>query len=125
MRAIKDRDDSDSSCDAGHLGMLVKSFKNVQLTPRLLNSYLSVHYVHPSLRTAQELYETLFTNLGISRNAYSVVDALARCGSSRRPERTIALAFAEALWVDWNVLKDSWKKGTAGASAALIRVLAL
>ena len=136
MRVIEDRDGSDSSCDAGYLGMLDKNFKNVQLTPRLLNSYLSVHHMHSSLRTAQELYETLFTDLGISRNAYSIVDALERCGSSRRSERTMALAFAEALWVDWDVLEDNWRKGTAGASAvdarmvekayaAMIRVLAL
>jgi hypothetical protein len=108
----------------------------VEVTPRLLNSYLSVHYVHSPLRDAQELFKTLFDEFGVKQNAHSFVDALERCGISKKPERATALAFSEGLWDGWRVLEDGWESGKRSESRvdarmierayiAMIRILSL
>lgn len=81
-------------------------FGHVQLTPRLANSYLSVHYKHGSLDECRRLFWTIFEDLGVSRNVRSFVEALERCANARRgTERADALAFAEELWAQWMVLE--------------------
>jgi hypothetical protein len=115
-----------------------KAFEHVQPTTRLLNAYLSVYYAHaPSLQVSRELFESLFAQVGVERNASSFVDALEKCGACKRgPERTMALAFSDALWVDWQTLENMWQEGKAEHSGvdarmverahiAMIRVLAL
>ncbi|EKM52656.1 uncharacterized protein PHACADRAFT_149497 [Phanerochaete carnosa HHB-10118-sp] len=111
-------------------------FAHVQLTPRLLNAYLSVHYRHSPIETWRELFQTVHTDVGVSRNAYSYVEVLERCAIASKAERPTALRFAEGVFPEWCALEDAWR--AAGplevvanarlierAHAAMIRVLAL
>ena len=83
-----------------------RPFRNVNLTPRLLNSYLSVHYMHAPFEDACKLFKNMFEEHGVNRNIRSYVEALERCGRARRGrERTAALAFADELWVQWQGLE--------------------
>lgn len=82
-------------------------FRNVKMTTRLLNSYLCVHYRHGPIGDAQKLFygsdneQSLYERLGVEYSLRSYVEALERCAYPRnRSERTVALAFAERLWVD-------------------------
>jgi hypothetical protein len=108
-----------------------KLFKNVQLTARLVNSYLSVHYAHSPLNVACDLFKTLFSDGDVQRNTRSYVEALERCGIARRGrERAVALVFAENLWVEWQSLEDSGDhsvdaRSIERARVAMIRILTL
>ena len=66
-------------------------FSHVQLTPRLLNAYLSVHYAHSPIETWRELFRTLHSDAGAPRNAYSYVEVLERCSGAKKAERPAAL----------------------------------
>lgn len=84
-----------------------KKFKNVHLTPRLLNSYLSIYYKHSSLETSRELFWGLFDEHGIPRTSRTYVEALQRCANTKRGhEREFALSFAEEIWAKWQALED-------------------
>jgi hypothetical protein len=111
-----------------------KKFKNVLLTPRLLNSYLSVYYKHSSLEASRELFWKLFDEYRVSRTARTYVEALERCGNTRRGhERELALSFADEIWAKWQVLEDARQEDGRALSGrmiekahiAFIRVLAL
>lgn len=82
-------------------------FGHVNLTPRLVNSYLSVHYKHGSLDACRRLFWSVFEDLGVPRNVRSFVEALERCATARRgTERDDALSFAEELWAQWVLLEN-------------------
>jgi hypothetical protein len=110
-------------------------FRYVALTPRLLNAYLSVYYAHSKLQVAQDLFNTLFTELGVKKTAVSFVEALERCGIAQRgQERCVALSFADSVWPEWHALECQWQVGANGvhgvharfverAYVAMIRVL--
>lgn len=113
-----------------------RRFKHVQITPRLINSYLSVHYAHSSLEVSGPIFRTLFKDLSVKQNARSYVEVLERCGISRRGhERTAALALAEDAWNGWLDLENCEQGGEDGrgvnarmlerAHVAMIRVLTL
>jgi len=79
-----------------------KAFENVKLTPRLLNSYLSIYYSHSSLAVSEKLFRSIFEDLSVPRNARSYVEALERCTlSPKGHSRTAAFAFAKYLWAAW------------------------
>jgi hypothetical protein len=83
-----------------------KTFENVRLTTRLLNSYLAVYYSHSSLEVSEKLFRGLFDEFAVRRNARSYVEALERCARSKRGhERTAALGFAKHLWSEWEELE--------------------
>ncbi|CAL1698254.1 unnamed protein product [Somion occarium] len=112
-------------------------FRNVQLTPRLLNAYLSVLYIHSPFETWSERYNTIFSELGIPRNAWSFIHVLERCARTRKgPERRLALQFAEDVWKEWEAIESSWRLREPGsvpltarqverANAAMIRMLSM
>jgi hypothetical protein len=112
-----------------------KKFKNVQLTPRLLNSYLSVFYNHSSLATSQKLFWELFDEHCVPRSARTYVEALERCGNAKRGHaRELALSFADEIWTKWQTMEDSGQdtngRALSGrvierAHMAFIRVLTL
>ncbi|KAA1478989.1 hypothetical protein DENSPDRAFT_830168 [Dentipellis sp. KUC8613] len=114
---------------------LPSAFQAVQLTPRLLNAYLSVHYAHAALDAAHALFRTLFAEHGVEPNARSYVEALERCAIARRGrERDAALAFADEVWEGWVRLENAARLPGARsvnarmverAHAAMIRTLAL
>lgn len=85
-----------------------RKFQHVELTTRLLNSYISVYYRHSSLEVAQELFWTLFDDLAVKRSPRSYLEALERCTLAKRgPDRSLALRFAERLMGEWQALEDS------------------
>lgn len=84
-----------------------QKFREVQLTPRLLNSYLSIHYKHASLESSQKLFWSVFEECGISRTPRSYLEALERCAYAQKRDRPFALEFAEQLDAKWQELEDS------------------
>ncbi|TDL26915.1 hypothetical protein BD410DRAFT_763106 [Rickenella mellea] len=77
-------------------------FGGVELTPRLLNAYLSVHYMHAPLPDAYKLFNGLFSDLGVQRNSHSYIEAMERCAYLQsREERQTAGAFGEMTWLEW------------------------
>jgi hypothetical protein len=131
VRALFDRILDDISKDESHHGD-APPFSKVKLTPRLLNSYLSVHYAHAPFEDSRELFKTIFAEHGVPRNVRSYVEALERCGNARRGrERTTALEFAEELWLQWQDLEKGdnkntvWARMVERANVAMIRIWTL
>ncbi|KAI8990403.1 hypothetical protein BD414DRAFT_483529 [Trametes punicea] len=114
-----------------------EAFENVRLTPRLLNAYLSMHYVHGLFDEGSHLYRKLFSELGIEKNAWSYVEALERSARARRgPERKQALQFAREVWQEWQPVEEAWRwrqphavgvdaRMVERAYTAMIRILSL
>ncbi|KAJ7756247.1 hypothetical protein B0H16DRAFT_1417252 [Mycena metata] len=111
-----------------------EKFKHVDLTVRLVNSYLSVHYQHSSLEASDVLFWQIFDRVGVRPDARSYLEALERCGRSRRGrERAVGLQFAEKLWGKWLILEDAGRararpvdsRMVERAHVAFMRVLAL
>ena len=79
-----------------------RKFKNVEITTRLVNSYISVFYRHAPLETSQEMFWKIFEEHGVHRSSRVYVEALERCGNTKRKvERDVALKFADELWIKW------------------------
>jgi pentatricopeptide repeat protein len=77
----------------------------VQLTTQLLNSYLTVHYAHSTLRTSLELFHRLFDDLEVRRNLWSFIHVMERCSYSQTvEERRLALKVVDVIWREW----DAW-----------------
>ncbi|KZT64210.1 hypothetical protein DAEQUDRAFT_699112 [Daedalea quercina L-15889] len=121
---------------------LPRPFQHVALTTRLLNAYLSVHYVHSRFEVWSEVYRTLFEQLDVPRDAKTYVEALERCATSHRSERHLALRLAEEIWGSWESIEGAWSTdGVYGhndpavstlnarlverANVAMIRILSL
>ncbi|TFK71569.1 hypothetical protein BDN72DRAFT_817329 [Pluteus cervinus] len=110
-----------------------RTFAKVELTPRLLNSYLSIFYKHSNLETSHTLFRELFRDLGVPPTVRSYVEALERCAAtSHRAERTFALQFAREIWPQFEEhpeLKESQSPSIhrliERAHVALIRVSTL
>lgn len=123
-------------------GLLVGRFVHVELTPVLLNAYLSVFYRHTSIETSQEAFDSLFSK-GDSSGAqilhpdeHTYINALERCAIARVEDRHIAARWAQNIWRRWEVteangLKDgkvnigSFARLIEKAHAAMRRVLIL
>jgi hypothetical protein len=86
-----------------------RKFKNVEITTRLIASYLSVFYVHASIQTSQKMFWTIFEEHGLSRSLRVYVEAIERCGNTRREgtNRSVALNFAEDLWIKWREAEEA------------------
>ena len=112
-----------------------RKFKNVNITTRLIASYLSVFYRHASLETSRELFWKIFEEHGVVRSLRVYVEALERCANSRRGmERNVALKFADELWVKWCETEQELKAHDTKpndprlierAHVAMVRVLAV
>ncbi|KAI0773635.1 hypothetical protein C8Q74DRAFT_1331062 [Fomes fomentarius] len=124
---------ADGACES-----MPKAFQHVELSPRLLNAFLSVHYRHSSLEESIDLYLTIFAELGVEKNAWSYVEAVERAGRAERDERKQALKFAREVWQEWDHVEDVWRKGqqteneakvdarlVERAYTAMVRILAL
>ncbi|KAF8658409.1 hypothetical protein AX16_001962 [Volvariella volvacea WC 439] len=106
-------------------------FRSVQLSTRLLNSYISVFYKHSLLETSRTLFWDLFDELKVDRSVRSYVEALERCAHAKKGfERTTALQFSNELWSSWQKLEndnklDAHARLIERAHIARIRTLAL
>ena len=109
-----------------------RTFAKVELTPRLLNSYLSIFYKHSNLETSHSLFRQIFQDLGVAPTIRSYVEALERCANSHRAERMFGVQFARGIWTEFEEhpeLTESQSPSTnrmiERAHVALIRVLTL
>ncbi|KAF8999820.1 hypothetical protein BDQ17DRAFT_1391436 [Cyathus striatus] len=105
-RIIKDRKSPSPS----------SKFSNVEITTRLINSYLSVFYKHSTLEKSKAAFSNVFEELGVERSARTYVEALERCGysNSRRKgidDRRFALKWGEELWDKWCEIERSGRDG--------------
>lgn len=82
-------------------------FSSVKFTTRLVNSYLSTHYIHNSLAAAKDLFWTVFEMTGVERDSRTYMEALERCASSKKPDRGLALNFAEEIFSKWRELEEN------------------
>lgn len=108
------------------------SFSRVSVTPRLLNSYLSVHYKHGRLSDAKTLVGDLFVRLNVKKTPRTFVEALERCAIAEgASEREVSRSFSEELWAEWTSMEDSMSaRGIEArlierAHAAILRVYVL
>ncbi|KIY65484.1 hypothetical protein CYLTODRAFT_356765 [Cylindrobasidium torrendii FP15055 ss-10] len=105
-----------------------RSFGNVQMSSRLVNAYLSVHYKHGSLRKARTLWHELYERLGVEKGPRAYREALERCSHAKKSEREDALEFGREIFA---AFQDLQAKQTVDARtiekvhAAFIRLLAL
>ncbi|KAJ7160978.1 hypothetical protein C8R46DRAFT_357307 [Mycena filopes] len=134
QRVLEDtgRDQERSTADSVFPGQA--KFKHVDLSVRLVNSYLSVHYQHSSLEASEVLFWEVFDRVGLTPDARSYLEALERCGRSKRGrERAVGLDFAEKVWAKWLALEDAGRahahpvdsRMVERAHVAFMRVLAL
>lgn len=124
------QDKSLSSEDLHHSpqsGLLVGRFAHVELTPVLLNAYLSVFYNHASIETSREAFDSLFHDSSsvhaFDPDEYTYINGLERCAIARPEDRHIAARWAQDIWRDWeateaNGLRNG--KGNVGSFARLI-----
>ena len=75
-------------------------FRDVRISTELVNAYLSVYYSHGRVAGSQDLFRTLFEEVGVKRNFLSYVEALEACArwSCVKPRRNQILKFAEEVW---------------------------
>lgn len=135
-RILEDRKTANPSATPS-LPFSDQKFKNVEITTRLIGSYISVFYMHASLEVSQEIFWKIFEEHGVVRSLRVYVEALERCGNTkRRFEKDISLKFADKLWITWSEEEQASKSQTHDkklydsrlierAYAAMIRVLAL
>ncbi|EIN05304.1 hypothetical protein PUNSTDRAFT_122546 [Punctularia strigosozonata HHB-11173 SS5] len=96
-----------------------RHFRYVQLTPRLVNAYLSVHYAHSPIDRCRELWFDAFE--GVERNPMTYVEALERCAIAKKGrDRQAAQAFAEEVWSRWGPVEEAWKAGEARFEPRLV-----
>ncbi|KAI0717675.1 hypothetical protein C8T65DRAFT_766373 [Cerioporus squamosus] len=103
------------------------AFQQVTLTARLLNAFLSIHYTHALFDESAQLYRTIFSELGVEKNAWTYIEALERAAYARRGERKQALKFAREE--QWRLREEGAMRLEARlierAYVAMIRVLSL
>ncbi|KAF5327957.1 hypothetical protein D9758_016780 [Tetrapyrgos nigripes] len=105
-------------------------FNNVQITTRLVNSYMSVHYKHSSLESAKNLFGKVFEEAGVEKDARTYLEAMQICSMAPKREREVALQFADELYREWTKMEnDSRNKISARTvekvHAAYIKILTL
>ncbi|KAE9389909.1 hypothetical protein BT96DRAFT_889761 [Gymnopus androsaceus JB14] len=98
---------SDVSLDEDDVFQENGKFSSVKLTTRLINSYLSTHYIHNSLAPTRDLFWNVFETTSVERDSRSYMEALERCANARKPDRGLALSFAEELFSKWRELEDT------------------
>ncbi|KAF7321081.1 hypothetical protein HMN09_00195500 [Mycena chlorophos] len=83
-------------------------FGHVRWSPRLVNSFLSIHYQHSSLETAAPLFWSTFKAVRVEPDARCYVEAIERCGRGKKGrEREVGLEFVDQLWEAYHKLETS------------------
>lgn len=85
-------------------------FRHVYITPKLINSYISVYNAHgPSLSSVKGVYDTVWeeassvSGRSVRPNAWTFIALLEKCASGSRggiypADRSLALSWGRALW---------------------------
>ena len=107
--------------------LLVGRFAHVELTPVLLNAYLSVFYRHASIESSREAFNSLFNDSpdgqALHPDEYTYINALERCAIARAEDRHIAVRWAEGVWDYWEAIEAKGLRdgqGNVGPFARLI-----
>lgn len=87
-------------------------FQNVRITPRLVNSFLSVHLAHSALGDARRAWDSAWqvvkTVSNARSNGWSYLLALERCAMAKPLVRSEALNWAQQLWEQYgSLVKDT------------------
>lgn len=135
QRIVEDRNSTDPIVTATpSLPFSDRKFKNVDITTRLIDSYLAVFYQHALLETSREMFWKIFEEHGVSRSLIVYVKALERCAHPKKIERNDALKFADELWIKWfeaeqalktHNMKPNDPRLIERAHVAMVRVLAM
>ncbi|KAJ7054742.1 hypothetical protein C8F01DRAFT_1162743 [Mycena amicta] len=96
-------------------------FAFVKWTPRLVNSYLSVHFQHSTLEAAAPLFWSTFEAVGVRPDARCYVEAIERCGRGKKGrDREVGLEFAEKLWEQYHDLENGRRAAGTPLDARLV-----
>lgn len=88
-----------------------RKFRHVELTPRLMNSYLSVYYSHASLEVWSDMFNTIFSKYGVSKTARSYIEYLEQCARTKTPEkRRLVSTFVVPVWEEWRIIEEQWRQ---------------
>ncbi len=106
------------------------NFGNVDMSTRLVNSYLAIHYKHGTIKAAQQLFNSVFEKAGVEKSARSYKEALERCLLAPKRDRADALTFARELFAEYSSYETSGKEVVNARTiervhTAFIRLLAL
>ncbi|KIJ18275.1 hypothetical protein PAXINDRAFT_9350 [Paxillus involutus ATCC 200175] len=121
---------------------LAGRFSRIELTPALLNAYLSVFYRHASVETSQGVFNSLFgRNFSSAQSSFQAdehiyISALERCTLARAEDRRVAARWAQDVWQRWQATEaegvrngkatvGSFARSIERAHAAMRRVLLL
>jgi hypothetical protein len=107
----------DQQVQGGSESLVDHPFQSVKITPRLVNSFLSVHLAHSLLNDARRSWDSAWQVAGQASNArpngWSFLLALERCAMAKPQIRTEAINWAEQLWEQYG----SFVKGTTESIA--------
>lgn len=94
-------------------------FRHVYITPKLINSYISVYNVHgPSLSSVKQVYDTVWeeasraSGLSVKPNGWTFIPLLEKCASGSRggiypADRSLALSWGRTLWSSYLLFSKS------------------
>ncbi|KAF7297320.1 hypothetical protein MIND_00965300 [Mycena indigotica] len=113
---------SDTGKDESEPASSRGKFSHVQWTPRLVSSYLSVHYQHASIGEVDRLFWSTFKAVGVKPDARCYVEAIEACagGKTPRQHRLDGLRFAERLWEQYHGLEMGRKASGTPIDARLV-----
>ncbi|KAF9221706.1 hypothetical protein BS17DRAFT_736823 [Gyrodon lividus] len=142
-RIVRDRSLSpEESQSFGSHSALAGRLAPINLTPALLNAYLSVFYRHASIETSQEVFASFFSQdsslaePNFQADEHTYINALERCTLARAEDRRIAAQWAQDIWQRWQATEvegvrngkatvGSFARSIERAHAAMRRVLIL
>jgi hypothetical protein len=92
-----------------------RDFSDVRLTPRLVNSYLSVYYQKASTDVCRRAWTETWAqaaSCGVSPTGRSYVEALERCVNAKRGnDRKSGIQWFEELWTEWRRVEEDFSHG--------------
>jgi len=104
--------------DPSSSSSLVGKFSGVQLTPRLIASYLSIFFRHAPMALSETMFWTIYDQLQVPRTARVYVEALEAC--TRCTNRDVAIKFSTDVWVKWREVEDSGQDINKALDARMI-----
>ena len=99
---------SDAQTPSHRANPFSQPFASLQITRRLINSYLSVHLAHGSMIDANKVWAETWSNIHkikpkVNPNGWSYALLLERCAAGRKPGETVehkvaAIQWGKAVW---------------------------
>ncbi|KIJ47256.1 hypothetical protein M422DRAFT_164275 [Sphaerobolus stellatus SS14] len=106
---LQDQPDSSSTCPDDPLRR--RPFRNVQITGRLVDAYLAVHFSHNHPQEAYQLFQELYSSLGVEKDYTSYYYAIdAYCSGKKKHTRQVSRAALDRVnetWKEWRAYEDN------------------